>query len=51
MERYVLKNSLTVARAKQALVKMDILDNFGRKVAMEDPLYAWWLKNVYFGKD
>ena len=41
MERYALKNSLTVARAKQALVKMDILDNFGRKVAMEDPLYAW----------
>lgn len=48
MDRYALKNSLTVQRAKQALVKLDIIDDFGKTVTMEDPIYAWWLRNVYF---
>lgn len=48
MEKYALKNSLTVQRARQALVKLDIIDDFGKTVSMEDPIYAWWLRNVYF---
>ena len=50
MERYGLKNSLTVSRAKKALAAMDIVDDFGKQLSMEDPVYAWWLKNVYFNR-
>ena len=49
LDKYGLKNSLTVQRAKNALAKMDIIDTFGRTVTMEDPVYAYWLKNIYFG--
>lgn len=48
MERYGLKNSLTVQRAKKSLAKLDIIDDFGKVITMEDPVYAWWLKNIYF---
>lgn len=48
LSRYELKNSLTVQRARKALAKLDIIDDFGKKVTMEDPVYAWWLRNVYF---
>lgn len=48
MEQYGLKNSLTVQRAKNALVKQDILDNFGKQVTLEDPIFARWLKEIYF---
>ena len=48
MEQYGLKNSLTVQRAKNALVKQDIIDNFGKQVTLEDPIFARWLKEIYF---
>lgn len=48
LEQYQLKNSLTVIRAKNALIKLDIIDNFGKEVSMEDPIYAYWLREVYY---
>ncbi|MBR0299708.1 MAG: ATP-binding protein [Bacteroidales bacterium] len=48
MQQYGLKNSLTVQRAKKALAGMDIIDDFGKSITLEDPVYAWWLKNIYF---
>lgn len=48
LEKYGLKNSLTVQRAKKALTRLDIIDDFGRFVTLEDPVYAWWLRHVYF---
>ena len=42
------KFSLTVQRAKNALVKLDIIDNFGKVITKEDPIYARWLKDVFF---
>ena len=48
LTKYELRNSLVVQRAKKALVGLDIIDDFGKKITMEDPVYAWWLKNVYF---
>lgn len=48
MEQYGLKNSLTVQRAKNALVKQDIIDSFGKQVTLEDPIFARWLKEIYF---
>ena len=50
LDKYQLKNSLTVLRAKKALVSLDIIDDFGRVVSMEDPIYAFWLKNYYFNR-
>lgn len=50
LERYGLKNSLTVQRAKKALTQLDIIDDFGKIITMEDPVYAYWLKNTYFGQ-
>lgn len=50
LEEYGLRNSLTVQRAKKALVNLDIIDNFGKEVTMEDPIYAYWLKNIYFNR-
>ena len=50
LNKYDLKNSLTVQRAKAALIKMDIIDNFGKVISMEDPIYAYWLREVYFEK-
>ncbi|MBP5397261.1 MAG: ATPase [Bacteroidales bacterium] len=50
MSKYELKNSLTVQRAKAALVKMDIIDNFGKAISMEDPVYAYWLREIYFSR-
>ena len=48
LEKYGLRNSLTVQRAKKALVALDIIDDFGKHITMEDPVYAWWLRHVYF---
>ena len=48
LEKYGLKNSLTVQRAKKALAQLDIIDDFGTGVTMEDPVYAWWLRHRYF---
>lgn len=45
---YGLKNSLTVSRAKKVLIEKDIIDTFGNSISMEDPMYEWWLKNIYF---
>lgn len=50
IENYNLKNSITVQRAKKALSQKDIIDTFGKTVTMEDPVYAWWLKHVYFNR-
>lgn len=49
IRKYNLKSSLNVQRAKKALAAMDIIDIFGKSVEMEDPIYAYWLKNIYFG--
>ena len=51
MNEYGLKNSLTVQRAKKALINKDIIDDFGKTITMEDPIYAYWLKNVYYGQE
>ena len=48
LTQYDLKNSLTVIRAKNALLKMDIIDNFGKETTMEDPIFAYWLRDYYF---
>lgn len=48
MEKYGLKSTTEINRARKALVAKDILDDFGKVYTFEDPLYEYWLKNVYF---
>lgn len=48
MEKYGLKSTTEISRARKALVAKDIIDDFGKVYSFEDPLYEYWLKNVYF---
>lgn len=50
MSRYGLKSTTEISRARKALVSMDILDDFGKIYSFEDPVYEYWLKNVFFAK-
>ena len=48
MKEYQLKSSTEVSRARKALIANDILDDFGKQYSFEDPIYEYWLKNVFF---
>ena len=48
LKEYNLKSSTEVSRARKALIANDILDDFGKQYSFEDPLYEYWLKNVFF---
>lgn len=48
MKEYRLKSSTEVSRARKALIANDILDDFGKQYSFEDPIYEYWLKNVFF---
>lgn len=48
MHRYQITSTASVTRSKAALVKCDILDNTAGKYTFQDPIYAFWLKHVYF---
>ena len=50
MHRYHISSSTAIARSKAALIKNDILDNKAGEVSFQDPIYAYWLKTVYFAK-
>lgn len=47
-ERVPTKSSTEVSRARKALIANDILDDFGKQYSFEDPIYEYWLKNVFF---
>lgn len=46
--KYDLKSNVAVQRAKSVLIKMDIIDNFEKRITIEDPIYAYWLREIYF---
>lgn len=48
LKEYRLKSSTEVSRARKALIANDILDDFGKQYSFEDPIYEYWLKNVFF---
>ena len=48
IEKYGMKSTTEISRARKALVAKDILDDFGKCYTFEDPLYEYWLKNVFF---
>lgn len=50
MHRYQISSTTSIARSKAALIKNDILDNKAGEISFQDPIYAYWLKSVYFAK-
>lgn len=48
MYKYKISSPTSIARAKAALVKNDILDNKAGEISFQDPIYAYWLKTEYF---
>jgi hypothetical protein len=48
LQKYRLGTSGNVQRLKQALFSREILDIEGEKITFQDPIYAYWLKNIYF---
>ncbi len=50
MHRYKISSSTSVARSKAALIKNDILDDKAGEISFQDPIYAYWLKVMYFTK-
>ena len=50
MHRYQISSTTSIARSKAALIKNDILDSKAGEISFQDPIYADWLKSVYFDK-
>ena len=48
MDKYDLSSPTMISRARKALVEKDILDNFAGVYSIQDPVYAYWLKERYF---
>ena len=49
MFRYRISSPTAVSRSRKALIEKDILDEKAGIVSFQDPIYAYWLKNRYFG--
>lgn len=47
-QKYGLTSATSAQRAKNALIKANILDDSGGKIAFQDPIYLHWLKEHYF---
>ncbi len=48
MDKYDLSSPTMISRARKALVEKDILDNVAGVYSIQDPVYAYWLKERYF---
>ena len=48
MQKYHLSSPTSVTRARDALLKNDILDRQNGKISFQDPIYEFWLKTIYF---
>lgn len=48
MHRYKISSPTSIARSKASLIKNDILDNKAGEISFQDPIYAYWLKTVFF---
>lgn len=48
MHKYGISSATSIARSKSALIRDDILDVIAGKLCFQDPIYACWLKTVFF---
>lgn len=51
MKKYNISSATAANRSKEVLIKIDILDNIGRSIHFQDPVYRYWLKHNYFMMD
>ena len=48
MHKYHISSATAASRSRATLVDRDILDNTGNLITFQDPIFAYWLKHVYF---
>jgi hypothetical protein len=48
IDQYRLGTSANVIRIRKALMDKEIIDDMGKGLFLLDPMYAYWLKTVYF---
>jgi hypothetical protein len=48
--KYQIGTSANITRIKKSLENREIIDLFGEKITMLDPIYQYWLRRVYFGR-
>ena len=48
ISKYRLGSSANVTRARKSLIEKDILDDKAGKISFQDPMYRYWLEDVYF---
>jgi len=48
MKRYGITSATSASRSRKYLLDRDILDDIIGTLSLQDPVFAWWLKNVYF---
>ena len=48
LHRYRITSATSAMRSRNKLIEKDILDNEGGSISFQDPIYAYWLKKVYF---
>ncbi len=48
LHKYHLTSTTSVSRAKEALIKNDVLDKEEKEISFQDPIYKYWLKRVFF---
>ncbi len=48
LQKYKLGTSANIGRLKQALLSREIIDTTADQIELQDPMYKYWLKNIYF---
>ena len=48
MHKYHISSATAASRSRASLIDRDILDYTGNLIVFQDPIFAYWLKHVYF---
>lgn len=48
MYKYHISSATSASRSLKTLVNKDILDNTAGKITFQDPIFEYWLRNVYY---
>lgn len=48
MYKYHISSATSASRSLKTLVNKDILDNTAGKITFHDPIFEYWLRNVYY---
>ena len=48
MSKYHISSATAASRSQKTLIKKDILDSKAGEVSFQDPIFEYWLRNVYY---